>query len=102
MAVLTPLPLDAARRLGALYGLDVAGARGIPAGSVNSNFELTLGGGGRVFLRVYEEQSAAAASGEARLLDHLSARGVPTPRPLPLTGQAGFIAEHAGKPVAVF
>jgi homoserine kinase type II len=103
MAILTPLPLDAARRLGARYGLSVASVRGIPAGSVNSNFELTLEGGGRVFLRVYEEQTAASAAGEARLLDHLSASGVATPRPLSLELDPGrFIAEHAGKPVAVF
>lgn len=104
MATLTPLLLDDARRLGAAYGLDVASVRGIPAGSVNSNYALTLGDGGRVFLRVYEEQQAASAAGEARLLAHLEARGVKTPRPLALAGDeaGGFIAEHAGKPVAVF
>ena len=104
MAILTPLPLDDARRLGARYGLDVASVRGIPAGSVNSNFALTLAGGGRAFLRVYEEQGAASASVEARMLAHLAARGVKTPRPLSLAGDTagGFIAEHAGKPVAVF
>lgn len=103
MATLTPLLLDDARRLGAAYGLDVAAVRGIPAGSVNSNYALTLGDGGQVFLRVYEEQQAASAAGEARLLAHLEAHGVKTPRPLALVGGAGgFIAEHAGKPVAVF
>jgi homoserine kinase type II len=105
MALLTPLSLACARRLGARYGLSVASVRGIPAGSVNSNFELTLEGKGRVFLRVYEEQTALSAAGEARLLEHLAARGVATPRPLSLQleGDPGrFIAEHAGKPVAVF
>lgn len=104
MATLTPLPLDDARRLGAEYGLDVAAVRGIPAGSVNSNYALTLAGGGRVFLRVYEEQAAVSAAGEARLLAHLAERGVKTPRPLLRSGgDAGdFIAEHAGKPVALF
>ncbi|MFS8070214.1 MAG: homoserine kinase [Byssovorax sp.] len=104
MATLTPLLLDDARRLGAAYGLDVASVRGIPAGSVNSNYALTLGDGGRAFLRVYEEQQAASAAGEARLLADLEARGVKTPRPLALAGDeaGGFIAEHAGKPVAVF
>ena len=104
MATLTPLLLDDARRLGAAYGLDVASVRGIPAGSVNSNYALTLGDGGRAFLRVYEEQQAASAAGEARLLAHLEARGVKTPHPLALAGDeaGGFIAEHAGKPVAVF
>ena len=101
MALLTPLTLEDARRLGSLYGLAVHGVRGIPAGSVNSNFELALEGGGRALLRVYEEQDAAAAAREAILLDHLAARGVPTPRPLPLAG-GGFVAEHAHKPVAAF
>jgi homoserine kinase type II len=105
MALLTPLSLADAQRLGARYGLSVASVRGIPAGSVNSNFELTLDGGDRVFLRVYEEQTALSAAGEARLLEHLAARGVTTPRPLALQREADpgtFIAEHAGKPVAVF
>jgi homoserine kinase type II len=105
MATLTPLPLDDARRLGAAYGLDVATVRGIPAGSVNSNYALGLAGegGGQVFLRVYEEQQAESAAGEARLLAHLAAEGVKTPRPRPLAADASaFIAEHAGKPVAVF
>jgi homoserine kinase type II len=101
MAVLTELRDDDARRLGRLYGLDVVSARGVLAGSVNSNFELALARGGRVFLRVYEEQKAGSASGEAALLDHLAANGVPTPRPLARDG-GGFIAEHAGKPVALF
>jgi homoserine kinase type II len=103
MATLTPLLLDDARRLGAAYGLDVAAVRGIPAGSVNSNYALGLAGGGQVFLRVYEEQQAASAAGEARLLAHLAAGGVKTPRPRPLLADASaFIEEHAGKPVAVF
>ncbi len=103
MATLTPLLLDDARRLGAAYGLDVASVRGIPAGSVNSNYALALTSGGHAFLRVYEEQQAASAAGEARLLAHLAAEGVKTPCPRPLAADAGsFIAEHAGKPVAVF
>jgi homoserine kinase type II len=105
MALLTPLSADAARRLGAAYGLDVTGVEPILAGSVNSNFALRMRDGGRAFLRVYEEQGAPAARGEARLLDHLAERAVPTPRPLRLVGAAragAFIAEHAGKPVAVF
>jgi homoserine kinase type II len=103
MALLTPLSLDDARRLGARYDLSVASVSGIPAGSVNSNYALTLDDGARVFLRVYEEQTQASARGEALLLDHLAAHGVATPRPFRLRDEAGaFIAEHAGKPVAVF
>jgi homoserine kinase type II len=113
MAILTPLPLEHARTIGALYGLNVAAVRGILAGSVNSNYELMLSGGGRAFLRIYEEQNSQAAAGEAAVLDHLSAGGVSTPRPLRLVagGRAGqleaepspaFITEHAGKAVAIF
>jgi homoserine kinase type II len=113
MAILTPLPLEHARTIGARYGLQVSAVRGILAGSVNSNFELTLSGGGRIFLRIYEEQKSRAAASEAALLEHLSLGGVPTPRPLHLlqgTGELGpdapapgaFITEHAGKPVALF
>jgi homoserine kinase type II len=103
MALLTPVSLDDARRLGALYGLDVASARPLPAGSVNTNVELALRGGGRAFLRVHEERTLAAAAGDADLLAHLAARGVVTPQPLALAAEPGaYIAEHAGKPVAVF
>ena len=103
MALLTPVSLDDARRLGVLYGLEVEAVRPILAGSVNTNVALSLAGGGRAFLRVFEEQTAAPASGEARLLSHLAARGVATPRPFALAADPGaFIAEHAGKPVAVF
>ncbi|WP_437968341.1 homoserine kinase [Sorangium sp. So ce260] len=109
MAILTPLSLADARRIGALYGLEIADVRGLLAGSVNSNFALTLAdGGGQVFLRVYEEQQLPAASREARMLEHLAAGGVATPQPLRRrdgasgAGGAAFIAEHAGKPVALF
>lgn len=102
MAILTPLDVDAAARIGALYGLEVRGTRGLLAGSVNSNYALELAGApGRVFLRIYEEQGAAAARREAVLLDGLARAGVPTPRPL-ARKDGGFVAEHAGKPVALF
>jgi homoserine kinase type II len=102
MATLTPLPEPEGRALGAVYGLDVAGVRGIPAGSVNSNYALELPGGGRAFLRIYEEQGLDGATREVRLLDHLATRGVPTPRPMARRDGGGFFASHAGKPVAVF
>jgi len=118
MAILTPLPLPDAIRLGVRYGLEVREVRGILAGSVNSNFALVLDGGGQVFCRVYEEQTEATAKREASLLAHLARCGVPTPEPLRLqiagrqvagrqvaggSGQSGeFIAEHVGKAVALF
>src|SRR5580704_9209861 len=102
MALLTPVSLDDARRLGALYGLDVVAARPLLAGSVNTNVALSLAGGGRAFLRVYEEQSVEGADADARLLAHLAARSVETPEPLPLVASGAFVALHAGKPAAVF
>lgn len=102
MAILTPLSVGEARSLGSLYGLEVARVQGLVAGSVNSNFELGLRGGGRAFLRIYEEQGFEGAAREAALCEALAAGGVPTPRPLRRRDDpARVIAEHAGKPVAV-
>jgi homoserine kinase type II len=101
MALLTALPLEEARALGALYGLDVTTVRPIQAGSVNSNFEVD-GPSGRRFLRIYEEQTGATAAREAALLAHLSRSGVPTPEPLARRDGEGFISTFAAKPVAVF
>lgn len=114
MAVLTALDLAGAQAIARRYGLMVREVLPIPAGSVNSNFALLHSGSGppssvpagegdgRVFLRIFEEQDAQSARREAALLDHLCAGGVRTPRPLVTTDGAGFISEHAGKPVAIF
>ncbi|MRG97607.1 homoserine kinase [Polyangium spumosum] len=102
MGVFTALSLEEARALGARFGLVVTGARGLDAGSVNTSYELTIEGGSRVFLRIYEGASAGVAAQEARLLVHLATHGVPTPAPLPLACTSGsFVAEHAGKPAIV-
>jgi homoserine kinase type II len=102
VAILTPLGLVEARRLGAEFGLEVVSVEGILAGSVNSNFQLGIAGGQRAFLRIYEEQDAEAAAEDVRLIEHLAARGVPTPRVLPLVAGGGSLARYLGKPVAVF
>jgi homoserine kinase type II len=107
MAILTPVELDDARRIGARFGLDVASIRLVPEGSVNTNAELVARDGRRWFLRIYEEQPPETARGEAAILAALAAAGVPTPMPLPLTDEVGdqgraAIASHAGKAVAVF
>lgn len=101
MAVLTPVDLNDARAIGQRFGLQIASVRGLLAGSVNSNFELVLADGTRVFLRIYEEQTLATAAHEIALLEHLAAHGVPTPRPLQRS-DGDFIAEHRGKPAALF
>jgi homoserine kinase type II len=114
MAILTALDLPGAQAIGRRYGLTVVEVRPILAGSVNSNYALLHSGGERapsipsgaggaqVFLRIYEEQDAQSARGEAALLDHLCAGGVRTPRPIATADGGDFISEHAGKPVALF
>jgi homoserine kinase type II len=102
MAFFTPLSLGDAKRIGERYGLNVEAVRGIPEGSVNSNYEIRTAGGGRVFLRIFEEQALESAAREARMLDHLAARGVPTPKPLARIDEPGFVCSLAEKPVAIF
>jgi homoserine kinase type II len=101
MGVFTNLTEQDAARVATAHGLGAArSVRGIPAGSVNSNYALEHDGG-RVFVRIYEEQDAAGAAAEALLLGELARRGVRTPAPLPLAPGAEPIVV-AGKPVAVF
>lgn len=102
MAFFTPLSLEQAKTLGEHYGLHVEAVSGIPGGSVNSSYALSLARGERVFLRIFEEQSRYRAMREAALLDHIAARGVPTPRPLRRTDGRGFIELLGEKPVAIF
>jgi homoserine kinase type II len=90
MATFTELTLEQAQVVGRTFGRDVNAVTGIPAGSVNSNYRLTLTDGTALFLRVYEEQDQAGAEGEARLLDHFARHGVATPRPLPRRDGSGF------------
>jgi len=102
MAVLTRIDDDSARSLVVAYGLGEPWTlRGIPAGSVNSNFALETGGGRRFFLRVYEERDLAGARGETMMLTRLAAAGVPTPAPCVRTdGQ--LVTDVHGKAAALF
>lgn len=102
MATYTAVSTAEARALGALFGLDVATATGLSAGSVNTNVLLSLAGGGKAFLRVYEEQDAPGAVSEAALLVHLAARGLAVAPPLARLDGSGFVADLAGKPIAIF
>jgi homoserine kinase type II len=107
MAAYTELTLKQAEIVGRAFGLTVAGVTSIPAGSVNSNYRLMLDTGGWFFARIYEEQDQSGAEGEARLLDHLAAAGVVTPRPLPRGDGAGFtfrleLPGGGARPVALF
>ena len=102
MATYTALTLAEARALGREFGLDVARAEGLAAGSVNSNVALVLADGGRAFLRVYEEQDLAGARSEAALLLHLAGAGLAVAPPIARVDGEGWVTAHAGKPVAVF
>jgi homoserine kinase type II len=101
MARLSPLSLDAAREIGALYGLDVARVEALDLGSVNSNFRFETRMGARFFARIYEEQAQAGAEVEVELLFRLADQGVPVVRPQRRTDGAG-VSRCGGKPFAVF
>lgn len=101
MALLTPLEIDDARRIGRSFALEVSSVAPVSGGSVNSNFRLETASGRAVFLRVYEEQAAEGALGELRTLGALARAGVPTPEPL-LSRSGSLLEQHRGKPVALF
>jgi homoserine kinase type II len=105
LAIRTAVTLEEARVFLSDY-LDPAplAIAGIARGTVNSSYEVTLPGG-RVFVRLYEEQDLAGARAEAARLSLLASRGVRTPAPLARrgrTGNEGFIGQLGGKPAAVF
>lgn len=101
MALLTRIDERAARELLRGYGLDPQAFEALEAGSVNSNFRFTTTDGRSFFARVYEEQGREGALTELRLLQKLSARGVPVALPEPM--QSGeLVHEHEGKPFAVY
>lgn len=102
MAFFTPLPLPIAQQIGQRFGLQVEAVTGISGGSVNSNYELHLLGGERAFLRIFEAQIKENAAKEIKILHHLAARGVPTPRPLRRIDRRSFLCSLGAKPVAVF
>jgi homoserine kinase type II len=101
MARLSPLSLEAAREIGARYGLEIARVEALDLGSVNSNFRLETKVGGRLFARIYEEQAQAGAEVEIELLFRLADQGVPVVRPLCRT-DGGSVSRCAGKPFAIF
>ena len=67
-----------------LTGYGLAGYRShraVAAGTINTNLAIELAGA-VYFLRVNEGKALADVAREATIVDHLAARGVPTPRPL--------------------
>jgi homoserine kinase type II len=100
MALLTPLALEDARRLGRAYGIEVATLEPLALGSVNSNFRVTTSDGRVLFARLYEEQAEAGAQRELALLEALARAGIAVPAALPLG--ASPLPKHGEKPFGVF
>ena len=101
VALLTPLPLADATRLGREFGLEVTAIEPLSVGSVNSNFALTAADGQRYFARLYEEQGRDGALAELALVAALQRAGVPVVQCLPRIDGAG-VGEFAGKAFIVF
>lgn len=102
MALLTPIDLASARKIGARFGIDVHTMVGIARGSVNTNIQLVASDGHTFFMRIFEEQTRQTAAGEAALLDGLADEGVATPRPIRRLDGLGALDQHDGKPVILF
>jgi homoserine kinase type II len=101
MAVITAISFEEVRGLLAGYEMgEPASFEGLAAGSVNSNYALSVGGR-RLFLRVYEEQGLAGARGEAAMLERLAGAGVRTPSPC-RRSDGTLVATVRGKPAALF
>lgn len=86
----------------ARFGLELSSWRLLEAGTVNSNYRVETPGG-RLFVRVNEGKRDEEVAAEAALLEHLGARGVPTPVPLRARDGAPF-ARPPGvdKPCSLF
>jgi homoserine kinase type II len=79
---LSTLGPDEVAEIARRYGLGApAACVPLATGTINSNFRLETGGG-PIFLRVNEGKTLDEVAYEAELVEHLAARGVPTPRPL--------------------
>jgi homoserine kinase type II len=101
MAVITAISLEEARGLLEGYGMGpVESFEGLAAGSVNTNYALTVGKA-RLFLRVYEEQDLDGARGEAAMLERLARAGVRTPSPCRRT-DGTLVGTLRGKAAALF
>jgi homoserine kinase type II len=79
---------------------EVVACDALATGTINSNFRLVTGRG-PLFLRVNEGKTLAEVAYEADLVDHLAARGVPTPRPVAAASGRPF-ADVGGKLVTLF
>jgi homoserine kinase type II len=101
MALLTLLDEAQARTVLSAYDLALESLEALPAkGTVNSNFRVRASGE-RWFLRVNEGKIDADVHAEAALIDHLRARGLPTPE-VRRTRDGQWFAHAAHKPVTLF
>ncbi len=101
MGLFTTVTLDEAHALGAEYGLDIRAVEPLQAGSVNSNFRVVDAAGNHFFARIYEEQAAAGAVVELRLLSELWRVDVPVTVPLQRR-DGSWVASFRGKPYAMY
>ena len=100
MATFTPMSREDGARVAAAHGLGACREIiGVQAGTVNSNYFLETEGG-RVFVRLYEQQEADGVAYEWALLDHLLERGVPVPPRVKGPGPGEL--RVGSRPVAVF
>lgn len=100
MAVHTLLEEPELARLAADFGLPpLRAARGLAAGSVNTNYELRTDAG-RFFLTLREGKTEEEARGEVALLAQLAAARFPCPRPV--EGPRGLVLRAHERPVLCF
>jgi homoserine kinase type II len=101
MALRTPLGEDEARAVCDRYGLVLESIEPLPSrGTVNSNFRVRASGR-TWFLRLNEGKRDEDVAGEIALVDHLRARGLPTPE-IMRTRDGLAIVAAAGKPATLF
>ncbi len=81
MALYHPIEQPDLERLCAAVGLSLQSARGVAAGSINTNYSLQCAEG-RFFLRFTHVRRQAELEFEAALLKHLRAGNFPCPSPL--------------------
>lgn len=99
MARYTTLEFSDVQRLCRGYGLTAHRVETIDGGMANSS-HLVSGPEGLHVLTVLDNHSPDSARALARLLEHLSEEGVPTPAPVTTSGGAA-VTDHQGRPVMV-
>jgi homoserine kinase type II len=101
MAVYTRLSPQALTRYARRFGLgEIRRARGVPAGTINTLYDLRTTRG-RFFLRVLEDRSARAAAFEQALLVHLASRGLCVPEMI-AAGRQYILSHSERQHVSVF